>query len=210
MHISLLDPLVARRIAAGEVIERPASVVRNCWTTPSTPLLDHYRFHNGRRKRIHYRHRRWAGNRKRGSSLCCVSHATSKVHTLDDLYHLSTMGFRGEALYSISSVSRTTIASSFQGAQPYSITVDNGASAPIIPGGPDTGTRVTVEGLFLDIPARRQFLKRPATESQMCRSVFLEKAMAFPSISFRLDNDGERIVILPPQRQKQESSISSV
>jgi DNA mismatch repair protein MutL len=203
MRISLLDPLVARRIAAGEVIERPASVVRELLdnaidAAPSTITVSITEGGSGSIIVIDD----GQGIAKEDLPLCCVSHATSKVHTLDDLYHLSTMGFRGEALYSISSVSRTTIASSFQGAQPYSITVDNGASAPIIPGGPDTGTRVTVEGLFLDIPARRQFLKRPATESQMCRSVFLEKAMAFPSISFRLDNDGERIVILPATTAK--------
>jgi DNA mismatch repair protein MutL len=203
MHITVLDPLVARRIAAGEVIERPASVVRELLDNAidAHPSMITVALTEGGTGMITVMDD-GDGIAKEDLPLCCVSHATSKVHTLDDLYHLSTMGFRGEALYSISSVSRTTIASAVPGEEPFSITVDNGKTNPIVPGGPDKGTRVTVEGLFMDIPARRQFLKRPATEAQMCRNVFLEKAMAFPQVEFRLDMEGERTANLPATTPK--------
>jgi DNA mismatch repair protein MutL len=103
--------------------------------------------------------------------LCCKSHATSKVSTLDDLYHLATMGFRGEALYSVAACAKVTIASSRMQASPWQITVDNGISTDIIPGGPAIGTKVDVEDLFHDIPARRMFLKRPSSEATMCKNV---------------------------------------
>jgi len=203
MHITLLDPLVARRIAAGEVIDRPQSVVRELLDNAidAGPSVITVALTEGGITMITVVDD-GAGIAKEDLPLCCVSHATSKVHTLEDLYHLSTMGFRGEALYSISAVSKITIASVSEGKDPFSITVDNGITHDVVPGGPEKGTRVTVENLFQDIPARRQFLKRPATEAQMCRNVFLEKAMAFPSMAFRLSVDGERTVDLPATTQK--------
>jgi DNA mismatch repair protein MutL len=123
--------------------------------------------------------------------LLCESHATSKVSSLDDLYQLSTMGFRGEALYSIASVSKITIASMYKGTQAACITIDNGHKSPVMPGGPEQGTKVTVEGLFKEIPARRQFLKRPSTEATMCKNILLEKSLAFPKRSFKFYTDGK-------------------
>lgn len=202
-HIRKLDPLVARRIAAGEVIDRPASVVRELVDNAIDAKPSHITLalENGGIDRITVIDD-GSGIAPEDLPLCCESHATSKVATLDDLYHIRTMGFRGEALYSISAVSRTTISSVQEGKDPATIVVDNGESGPVVPGGPVKGTKVCVEGLFEAIPARKLFLKRPATEGQRCREVFLEKAIAYPSIAFTLLVDGQNRAELAPGDRK--------
>lgn len=190
MNIKLLDPLVAQRIAAGEVIERPASVIRelvdNAIDAGSTAIT--VSVTDGGLEAITVLDD-GEGIEAEDLPLLCESHATSKVRQLDDLYHIKTMGFRGEALYSIAAVSKVTIASSRQGQEPFQITVDNGRRGQVLPGGPRKGTMVSVEGLFSELPARRQFLKRPSTEMGMARSVMLEKSLAFNDIAFRLIAD---------------------
>ncbi|WP_293910062.1 DNA mismatch repair endonuclease MutL, partial [Sphaerochaeta sp. UBA5836] len=204
MKIQLLDPLVAQRIAAGEVIERPASVIRE--------LLDNALDAGGKTILASVTEGGLEqimviddgeGIEREDLPLLCESHATSKVRELDDLYHIKSMGFRGEALYSIAAVSRITIASSYQGSDPYQITIDNGKKEAVLPGGPRTGTMVTVQGLFKELPARRQFLKRPSTEAAMARSVLLEKALAFPDRAFRFISDQTVRVDLVPTTRKQ-------
>lgn len=203
-RIKQLDPLVAQRIAAGEVIERPASVVRE--------LLDNaidaqaktitVQVVSGGIERITVIDD-GIGIQSEDLPLCCRSHATSKIATLEDLFNLSTMGFRGEALYSIAASAKITIASTHAESKPTTLIIDNGQDAEIIPGGPDRGTRIDVEHLFAAIPARRLFLKRPATESTMCRNTMVEKARAFPEISFRF-YDGETLRMdLPATTPKQ-------
>ncbi|NLE16467.1 MAG: DNA mismatch repair endonuclease MutL [Spirochaetales bacterium] len=204
MKIQLLDPLVAQRIAAGEVIERPASVIRELLDnaldaggkTIITSVTD------GGLEEIKVIDD-GEGIEREDLPLLCESHATSKVRELDDLYHIKSMGFRGEALYSIAAVSRITIASSYQGSDPYQITIDNGKKEAVLPGGPRSGTMVTVQGLFKELPARRQFLKRPSTEATMARSVLLEKALAFPDRAFRFISDQTIRVDLVPTTRKQ-------
>lgn len=204
MKIQLLDPLVAQRIAAGEVIERPASVMRE--------LLDNALDAGGKTILASVTEGGLEqimviddgeGIEREDLPLLCESHATSKVRELDDLYHIKSMGFRGEALYSIAAVSRITIASSYQGSDPYQITIDNGKKEAVLPGGPRTGTMVTVQGLFKELPARRQFLKRPSTEAAMARLVLLEKALAFPDRAFRFISDQTVRVDLVPTTRKQ-------
>jgi DNA mismatch repair protein MutL len=192
MNIKRLDPLVAQRIAAGEVIERPASVMRelidNALDANSTSITASVV--EGGLEEITVIDD-GDGIAEEDLPLLCESHATSKVSSLDDLYQLSTMGFRGEALYSIASVSKITIASMYKGTQAACITIDNGHKSPVMPGGPEQGTKVTVEGLFKEIPARRQFLKRPSTEATMCKNILLEKSLAFPKRSFKFYTDGK-------------------
>jgi DNA mismatch repair protein MutL len=203
MHIALLDPLVARRIAAGEVIERPSSVVRELVDNAidASPSSITIVLEEGGISHISVIDD-GSGIAKEDLPLCCESHATSKIKTLDDLYHISSMGFRGEALYSISAVSRTTIASKAEGEDPATITVDNGKSGEVTSGGPDKGTKVTVENIFSAIPARREFLKRPSTEALMCKNVVLDKAIAYPDISFKMTNDGEVLLMLSKSDKK--------
>lgn len=198
MAIARLDPLVAQRIAAGEVIERPASVIRelldNSLDAGSTAItvsleeggIDEIRvLDNG------------SGIEKDDLPLLGESHATSKIKNLDDLFHITSMGFRGEALYSIAAVSSITIAS-----RGFEITIDNGKRSEIAPSTTTSGTLVVVKNLFGELPARRQFLKRSATEATMVRTVLLEKALAYPNVSFKLIVNGKSRVDLSSSSAK--------
>ncbi len=198
MAIARLDPLVAQRIAAGEVIERPASGIRelldNSFDAGSTAItvsleeggIDEIRvLDNG------------SGIEKDDLPLLGESHATSKIKNLDDLFHITSMGFRGEALYSIAAVSSITIAS-----RGFEITIDNGKRSEIAPSTTTSGTLVVVKNLFGELPARRQFLKRSATEATMVRTVLLEKALAYPNVSFKLIVSGKSRVDLSSSSAK--------
>jgi len=204
MNIKRLDPLVAQRIAAGEVIERPASVMRelldNALDANSTSLTASVV--EGGLEEITVIDD-GDGIAEEDLPLLCESHATSKVSSLEDLYHLQTMGFRGEALYSMAAVAKITIASSYKSSDAANITIDNGHKGSVLPGGPDRGTKVTVEGLFKEIPARRQFLKRPSTEATMCKNILLEKSLAFPKRSFKFYTDGKLRLDLPATTRKE-------
>ncbi len=203
-RIHELDPLVAQRIAAGEVIERPASVVRelidNAVDAQASSIV--VQLEEGGMERITVIDD-GIGIAAEDLPLCCRSHTTSKVTTLEDLYALETMGFRGEALYSIAASAKVTIASRHGDANPATIVIDNGREHELEPGGPDQGTKVDVQHLFSAIPARRLFLKRPATESTMCRNILVEKAIAFPSISFRMYESDRLKLDLPATTSKQ-------
>ena len=199
MAIARLDALVAQRIAAGEVIERPASVIRelidNSVDAGSKEItvallsggIDEIRVLDD-----------GSGIAKEDLPLLCESHATSKIASLEDLYHISSMGFRGEALYSIAAVSSITIAS-----RGFEITVDNGKRGEILPSTTTEGTLVIVKDLFGELPARRQFLKRPGTEATMVRTVLQEKALAFPDVAFKLIVDSKLRLDLPRSSAKE-------
>ena len=191
--VRTLNAEVARKIAAGEVIDRPNAVVRelmdNAVDSGATQItveiagggIDKIRVNdNG------------CGMTKEDLLNCARPHATSKIATETDLLNLSTLGFRGEALASIAAVARLSITSGgFK--MRASITEDH----IIEPVAQTAGTIVQSEGLFENFPARRQFLKRPATEGMMCRNTFIEKAVARPDIAFRFINDGEVKLDLP-------------
>jgi len=202
--IHILDPLVAQRIAAGEVIDRPSSVVRelidNAVDANASSII--VQIEEGGIEKITVVDD-GVGIAPEDLPLCCRSHATSKVTTLEDLYSLGTMGFRGEALYSIAASAKVTISSTRTGSTGATIVVDNGRESDVVPGGPDTGTRIEVAHLFAAIPARRLFLKRPSTESTMCRNIMVEKAMAFPGISFQFYDGAVLKLDLPATNPKQ-------
>ncbi len=203
-RIQLLDPVVAGRIAAGEVIDRPASVVRelvdNALDAHASVIT--VTIEEGGIKSIIVADD-GDGIDASDLPLCCASHATSKVTDVEDLYHLSTMGFRGEALYSIAACSTVTIGSCTATGTPASLTVDNGRIGTVADGGPQRGTTITVRDLFYAIPARRTFLKRPATEATMCKNTLLEKALAFPDIEFKFVSDGILRLHLKPTSRKE-------
>ena len=191
--VRTLNPEVARKIAAGEVIDRPNAIIRelmdNAIDAGSTNItveingggIDKIRIiDNG------------TGLTREDLENCARPHATSKIQTEVDLMNLSTLGFRGEALASIAAVSRLSIQSGGYKMR-ASITEDH----IIEPATALKGTIVQAEGLFENFPARRQFLKRAATEGIMCRNTFIEKALARPDIAFRFVQDGETKIDLP-------------
>ncbi|NCB01689.1 MAG: DNA mismatch repair endonuclease MutL [Spirochaetia bacterium] len=202
-NIKILEPLVAQRIAAGEVIDRPASIVRELVdnaidagsNTISVELID------GGIERIRVVDD-GCGIPQEDLALTAHSHATSKVSEIEDLESLSTLGFRGEALYSIAAGAVLTIQSTTKGEMGSHITFDNGKRGEVIPGGPSKGTVVEVKDLFAHIPARRLFLKTGASEARMAKLALIEKALPFPNLSFYMSHNGSPTLELPQTTPK--------
>lgn len=191
-----LDPEVARKIAAGEVIDRPAAVIRE--------LLDNAIDSGASRIAVDITgggiesirvSDNGCGMTAEDLVLCAHTHTTSKIAREDDLLALTTLGFRGEALSSINAVSRLDITTTRNGREAWRL-----IDGRIEPSRRDSGTAVGISGLFENFPARRQFLKRPASESALCRQTFIEKALAWPGIEFRLTVEGKTKDILPPEK----------
>ncbi len=203
--VRTLNPEVARKIAAGEVIDRPNAIVRelidNSIDAGATSIT--VEISGGGIDRIRLIDN---GNGMTKDDLlnCARPHATSKITSEVDLMNLSTLGFRGEALASIAAVSRLSIQSGGYKMR-ASITEDH----IIEPSTELKGTIVMSEGLFENFPARRQFLKRPATEGIMCRNTFIEKAMARPDIAFRFVSDGETKIDLPAGQSLKDRFVSA-
>lgn len=192
-RINLLDPLLSSRIAAGEVVERPQSVLREFLDNSIDALSDDITviLDGGGIEKLSVIDN-GCGIKREDLSLIATRHATSKIKDPDDLYTINTLGFRGEALYSISSVSRLTI-SSFdrESKEASTLVIDNGRRYPVKESGPLEGTICTSEDLFGEIPARRSFLKRASTETNLAKALLTSKALAFPGIRFTLKVDGD-------------------
>ena len=191
---------VARKIAAGEVIDRPYAVVRE--------LLDNaldagareisVRLDEGGLARIEVSDD-GAGIEPDDLELCGLPHSTSKVSDEEDLYHITSLGFRGEALASVAACARLELTSRAAGQSAAArLLVDGGRRRPAEPCPGRTGTTVTVSDLFFNMPARRRFLKAASAENSLCRTVFEERALAFPDVAFRLFLSGELKAYFPP------------
>ncbi len=201
--VRTLNPEVARKIAAGEVIDRPNAIIRELMDNSidagassitveiSSGGIDKIRIIDD-----------GSGMTQEDLQNCARPHATSKIESEIDLMNLSTLGFRGEALASIAAVARLSIQSGGYKMR-ASITEDHIIEAVT----PIKGTIVQSEGLFENFPARRQFLKRPATEGIMCRNTFIEKALARPDIAFRFVTDGETKLDLPAGQSIKERFV---
>lgn len=199
-RIHLLRDDVARKIAAGEVIDRPHAVVRELLDNALDAGAQNIQLHleSGGIKRIRLVDDGFGMDRE-DLELCWLPHATSKIETADDLLSASTLGFRGEALASIATVSRLEIASS-QGTpgEASRLVVHGGQKLALEPWRGGKGTTVDVAELFYSLPARRKFLKSASAESAMCRLVLLDRALAFPNVEFRYFTDGNLKFFLPP------------
>lgn len=203
--IHILPPETARLIAAGEVIDRPASALRelidNAIDSGATEIqidldkggVDLLRVSdNGR------------GMGREDLALSILDHATSKIESADDLLRATTLGFRGEALASIAAVARLEIVTREKGSDVgWRLLKEPSGEAAIEPVSAREGSTVTVRGLFERFPARRQFLKRPASESALCRQIFVERAAAHPGVAFVWGSGaaGERYPASTPERR---------
>jgi DNA mismatch repair protein MutL len=183
---------LANQIAAGEVVERPASVVKelvenalDAGATRVTVEID-----QGGLTRIRVTDD-GDGMDEDDARLALERHATSKIARVEDLQGIGTFGFRGEALPSIGSVARLTLTTRARGAaEGRSLGVDGGGDARVAPAGCAVGTSVEVKDLFFNVPARRKFLKSTGTESAHVGEVVLLAALARPDVSFTLSRDG--------------------
>ena len=196
--IKQLSPEVARKIAAGEVIDRPNAVVRelldNAIDSGASSItleiagggIDKIRITDD-----------GCGMTKEDLIACAKPHATSKISTETDLLSLSTLGFRGEALASIASVSRLEITTRREDNPAWhleaSLTQDNVITQGVL----EKGTIVQSQALFENFPARRVFLKRPSSEANLCKQTFIEKSLPNPQINFKFINDGSLKLDLP-------------
>ncbi len=187
-RIHVLDPHVVNQIAAGEVIERPASVVKELVENAldaGARRID-VRVGDGGRALIEVADDGW-GMDEQDLARAFLPHATSKVESVDDLLHVGSLGFRGEALASVGSVARVRITSRPSGAEAGWVVEDfEGDVRSPTPAASSPGTVVRVEGLFAKVPARRKFLRTAATELGHVTTLLGRFAVAFPEVAFRL------------------------
>lgn len=194
MSIRRLPEHLVNRIAAGEVVERPASalkeIVENALDAGATRIA--VRLSNGGLDRIEVSDD-GCGMDSADMALALERHATSKLPD-DAIENVATLGFRGEALPSIASVARLSIDSRPLGSDGWNRTVDNGQLVSEGPAALPPGTRVTVEQLFGKVPARRKFLRSPKAEYAACLDIIRRLAMAHPAVAFSVEHDGRRVL----------------
>ncbi len=197
-RIQILPPEEADRIAAGEVVERPASVARE--------LVENALDAGARRIEVEavrggLQRLRVAddgeGMGPEDAVLALRRHATSKIRSLEDLSRASTLGFRGEALPSVAAVSRLELLTS-DGESGVRVRVEGGRVLGSEPAARARGTTVTVDDLFFNTPARRKFLRSPAAELARISEALLPEILARPAIAFRFRSDGRETLDVPP------------
>ncbi len=200
-RVKRLPPDVVERIAAGEVVERPASVVKELVENAIDAGARSVRIDvaGGGSERITVMDD-GSGMGRSDLAMSVMRHATSKIGSADDLFSISTMGFRGEALAAIAAVSRLTIESRPNSPgviEGHRIDVEGGiASMPAV-AGCAPGTRVCVSDLFYNVPARRKFLRSTSVEAGHIYDVVAMYALAFPAMRFDLTVDGAKKLALP-------------
>ena len=193
MPIRILATEVANQIAAGEVVERPASVVKelveNSLDAGATDIRVEVR--EGGRRLVRVQDD-GCGIPAAEVELAFARHATSKIASADDLSHLTTLGFRGEALASIASVAQVTLLTRARDEEIGSLLrLAEGREISHEPHGAPAGTVITVEHLFANVPARLKFLKQPATEAGHIQQIVTRFALAYPERRFNLVSDGK-------------------
>ncbi|HVE70696.1 MAG TPA: DNA mismatch repair endonuclease MutL [Thermoanaerobaculia bacterium] len=209
-RIHLLPSDLVNQIAAGEVVERPASAVKelienaiDAGATTIDVLLE-----AGGRNRVEVRDN-GCGMSEEDALLAIERHATSKIRNFDDLTRVRTLGFRGEALPSIASVSRFTLTTSDN---------DTGAAIEIVcdpltgqrtvrPAARDRGTTIIVRELFENVPARRKFLRSADAEFRFVVTIVTSYALPLPERAFRLEHNGRVVLDLPPAADGRERAL---
>ncbi len=198
--IKTLPEKVINQIAAGEVVERPSSVVKelveNSLDAKATWVEVEIQEGGSRLIKVTDN---GEGMAPEDAQLAVQKHATSKIFTVDDLSHLQTFGFRGEALASIASVSNfelsTRVLDALSG---VFIKIKGGGTAKTLEAGRPTGTTITISNLFFNTPARLKFMKKQSTEENHIVMVMTTYALAFPQVGFKLTIDGKETLHVTP------------
>src|SRR5687768_2869618 len=199
-RIHRLPPDLANQIAAGEVVERPASVIKelveNSIDAGARRLTITAEF--GGKKLIRVEDD-GEGMDPDDARLAIERHATSKIRRADDLERIATLGFRGEALPSIASVSHFVLKTRARGTSTGTdIRVNGGAVSSVSETGMPEGTSIEVSDLFYNLPARRKFLKSDAAEAAQVSRIVTQLALCYPEIGFTLTSSGRKVVQCPP------------
>ncbi len=198
-RIIQLPAHVANKIAAGEVVERPASVVKELLENAIDAGATHVTIEtaDGGRTLIGV-HDDGCGMNRADALLCLERQATSKIKDVDDIERINTLGFRGEAIPSIASVSRFLLRTRRpQDDVGTEIAIAGGKVLDVKDAGTPPGTTVEVRDLFFNVPARRKFLRAYATENARIRATFILNALAHPDIGLILKSDGRELYRLP-------------
>ena len=208
-HIKVLPDQLISQIAAGEVVERPASALKemleNSLDAQSTEVK--VSLVQGGTKQLRVADN-GVGIEETDLALALIRHATSKINSLEDLESVASLGFRGEALASIASVSRTQIVSRARAAKHAWVIHSNGSEVSTLePSALDAGTIIEVNDLYFNTPARRKFLKREATEFGHCEEAYTRVALSRPDVAFTLEHNGRiisRYTVSEPSKRFKE------
>ena len=198
-HIQVLPPIVVEKIAAGEVIERPASVVKELVENSLDAGATHIEIvvEDAGFSRIKITDN-GSGMGADDVEKCLLTHATSKIASADDLFSISTLGFRGEALASIAAVSRLNVTSSdTQEGLGYTISSEGGVVSGMTPAQHTKGTTIHCQDLFFNVPARKKFMKSQKAERMAIMRLLEHMVIPFPSVHFTCSADGKRSLDVP-------------
>ncbi len=208
-RIKVLPDSLANQIAAGEVVERPASVVKelveNAIDAKATRLQIDIELGGRRLIRVSDD---GEGMPRDDAILAFERHATSKISSLEDLARIGTLGFRGEALASISSVSRVELTTKAPADKVATqVVIEGGRLIDVRDDARDRGTTIAARDLFFNTPARRKFMRSEATENFHLTSVVTHYALAHPELAFALTNNGREVIRVSPARDLRERAF---
>ena len=197
--IHVLDKHTAELIAAGEVVERPASVVKelleNAIDAGASQIT--VTIESGGVKLIEISDN-GSGIEAEYIPTAFIRHATSKIRTEDDLNHIHTLGFRGEALASIASVARVEVLTRTENDECASVyRIEGGEDYPLEPGARGVGTTIRVQDLFYNTPARMKFLKKDSSEGTFVADIVAHVALSHPEVSFKFVREGKLQYVTP-------------
>ncbi len=195
--INILDDNLITKIAAGEVIERPASVVKELIENSLDAGADEIKIEiiNAGLRKIKISDN-GSGMNPEDALLSFKRHATSKIKSLMDIFQISSLGFRGEALASVAEISNFSLTTS-EGEVGVNIIVEGGKLLNNSKVGSPKGTIIEIKDLFFNVPARKKYLKSETTEQQEITKIVTQYAMINPSVSFRLSNNGQEVLNSP-------------
>lgn len=198
-RINVLDKFTAEKIAAGEVVERPASVIKelveNAIDAGATTVVVEIK--NGGTTYMRVTDN-GCGMDSEDARIAFLRHATSKIKTDKDLEHISTLGFRGEALCSIAAVSRTELFTKQRGkSEGAHVIVEGGEELLLESAGCPDGTTIVVKNLFFNTPARMKFMKKDSQEAACITDICNKQALSHPDVSLRLIRDGKDVLFSP-------------
>lgn len=206
--IRLLSPDLINKIAAGEVVERPASIVKELMENSLDASAKNIivKVEQGGVNFIEVIDD-GTGMNEQNAKLAFAQHATSKIHSEADLKRILTLGFRGEALASISSIAATTIHTKTSSGEPVFVSVENDRITAKSGSGRNTGTTITVKNVFQKIPARKKFLKSENVEYKHILAIFTKIALAHHTVSFSLYHNNKLIYSLQKTKTTEERIV---
>jgi DNA mismatch repair protein MutL len=208
-RIKILPDNLANQIAAGEVVERPASVIKelveNSIDAGAARVQIDIELGGRRLMRVSDD---GSGMLRDDAILAFERHATSKIYTLEDLAKIATLGFRGEALASIASVAKVELTTKTEDEPAATrVIIEGGRLSDVKDAARNTGTTISVRDLFYNTPARRKFMRSEATENYHLTSIVTHYALAHPEIAFTLTNNGREVIRVSPARDLRERAF---